>query len=81
MQTSPSPLVLIRTDPARNMARFYRLSIEPTLFCAHALVLNWGRMGSHGRLRIEPCADESEARGRFERLASAKRRRGYRAVS
>jgi predicted DNA-binding WGR domain protein len=46
-------LVLERIDPARNMARFYVLSIEPTLFEDLALVRRWGRIGSAGRERID----------------------------
>ena len=39
-------LVLERCDPARNMARFYVLTIEPTLFGDTALVREWGRLAS-----------------------------------
>ena len=46
-------LVLERVDRAKNMARFYVLSIEPTLFEDLALVRRWGRVGSAGRQRIE----------------------------
>ncbi|MGY6251465.1 WGR domain-containing protein [Bosea thiooxidans] len=38
-------LVLDRSDPAQNMARFYVLAIEPTLFGDVALVREWGRRG------------------------------------
>jgi hypothetical protein len=31
---------------SRNMARFYVLAIEPTLFDEMALVREWGRIGS-----------------------------------
>jgi predicted DNA-binding WGR domain protein len=41
-------LVLERRDPARNMARFYVLTIEPTLFGDTALVREWGRLGGCG---------------------------------
>ena len=46
-------LVLERVDRAKNMARFYVLSIEPTLFEDLALVRRWGRVGSAGRQRID----------------------------
>ncbi|MGY4437513.1 WGR domain-containing protein [Bradyrhizobium sp. LM2.3] len=39
-------LVLERRDPARNMARFYVLTIEPTLFGDTALVREWGRVSA-----------------------------------
>lgn len=35
-------VVLDRIDPARNMARYYVLSIEPTLFDDSSLVREWG---------------------------------------
>ena len=46
-------LVLERVDRAKNMAQFYVLSIEPTLFEDLALVRRWGRIGSAGRQRID----------------------------
>src|SRR5580692_486189 len=42
-------VVLDRIDPARNMARYYVLSIEPTLFDDSSLVREWGRIGKPGR--------------------------------
>ena len=41
---------LTRTDPARNMARFYTMALQPTLFGEWALLKEWGRIGSAGRL-------------------------------
>jgi hypothetical protein len=38
-------IVLERVDPARNIARYYVLSIEPTLFAKHTLIRRWGRIG------------------------------------
>ena len=34
------------TDPARNMARFYTMALQPTLFGEWALLREWGRIGS-----------------------------------
>ena len=42
-------LVLDRFDPACNMARYYVLSIEPSLFGDTPLIREWGRIGSPGR--------------------------------
>lgn len=72
------PLVLSRIDPARNMARFYALSLEPSLFGDVAVVRRWGRIGTRGRQAIALHADVSSAQAALERLARAKRRRGYR---
>ena len=44
--SSSLQIVLERIDPARNIARYYVLSIEPTLFAKHTLIRRWGRIGS-----------------------------------
>jgi len=75
--TIPSPLLLYREDAARNMARFYHLSIEPTLFGEVALVRAWGRFGTRGRQMLEFHDGEAEARRAFEKWARRKRQRGY----
>ena len=43
-------VILERADPAKNVARYYVLSIEATLFARNTLV---GRIGSAGRQRLE----------------------------
>jgi predicted DNA-binding WGR domain protein len=74
---SVSTLVLHRVDAARNMARFYAMSIEPTLFGGRSLVRNWGRMGTQGRYKIELFEDEAAAESAMARLARIKSARGY----
>src|SRR5271157_5128245 len=61
-------LVLERVDHARNMSRFYVLSIEPTLFEDLALVRRWGRIGSAGRERIDlhPSRDRAQEMARSQ---------------
>ncbi|MEY9186482.1 WGR domain-containing protein [Bradyrhizobium ottawaense] len=54
-------LVLQRCDPACNMARFYVLTIEPTLFGDTALVREWGRLGQRGRRRMDLFAGRVQA--------------------
>ena len=46
-------LVLERVDRTKNMARYYVLSVEPTLFAESSLVRCWGRIGGVGRTRID----------------------------
>ena len=46
-------LVLERVDRTKNMARYYVLSVEPTLFAELSLVRRWGRIGGAGRTRID----------------------------
>jgi len=69
--------VLRREDPARNMARFYCLSLEPSLFGEILLVTQWGRQGTYGQRRMMSFADRKSASAALTRALSAKLRRGY----
>jgi predicted DNA-binding WGR domain protein len=71
-------LVLERRDESRNMARFYVLAIEPTLFGDSALVREWGRIGSRGRRRLDLHADAKASCEALETWLRRKERRGYR---
>jgi predicted DNA-binding WGR domain protein len=44
---------LTRIDPARNMNRFYVVTVTPTLFGDWAVLREWGRRGSPGTLRLD----------------------------
>lgn len=70
-------LVLERRDPARNMARYYVLTIEPTLFGDTALVREWGRLGQRGRRRLDLFAGPVQAVEALESWLARKARRGY----
>ncbi|WP_159591168.1 WGR domain-containing protein [Chelativorans xinjiangense] len=78
METADEPLLLTRIDPARNMARFYLLSVEPTLFGVIALRRNWGRIGTWGRQRLDLHDDEQAARRAQAQFLAEKLRKGYR---
>ena len=41
-------IMLTRSDPERNMSRFYALGVIPTLFGEWTLMMEWGRIGSPG---------------------------------
>lgn len=69
-----------RIDAARNMARYYRLAIGPTLFGNIALVRNWGRIGTRGQERVELFDTEKQALSHFLEILRDKRRKGYRPV-
>lgn len=69
--------VLERCDPARNMARFYVLVIEPSLFGDTALLRQWGRIGTHGRERRDLFQSEQLAREALSSWLRRKRKRGY----
>jgi len=60
MQTDDA-IHLYRNDPARNMARFYRMSSTPSLFGDICLVREWRRIGRPGRIRIDPYETGEEA--------------------
>lgn len=79
MIAQPYQLYIERREPGRNMARFYALSIEETLFGQACLVRRWGRIGTAGRMVQHSFDHEGEAVGLFLELLRAKRMRGYRA--
>lgn len=64
---------LRRIDPARNMRRFHRLSVQSDLFGRASLVRDWGRIGFRGQMT----PDEGKAVTALMKLAAAKKRRGY----
>lgn len=69
---------LEKRDPARNMQRYYRVSVSPTLFGEFALVREWGRIGQRGGSRMEQWfANEAEAIRSGNIIMATKRRRGY----
>lgn len=70
-------ILLERIDPAQNMARYYVLSIEPTLFGDSALVREWGRIGSSSQRRSEFFRQPSDAHLALDIWLKRKRRRGY----
>jgi predicted DNA-binding WGR domain protein len=82
--TEPSPaiqlLVLERVEPERNMQLFYVLSVEPTLFGDTALVREWGRIGRHGRRRLDLHEQEAGAREALGTWLRRKQKRGYHPV-
>ena len=71
---------LRRIDPDRNMARFYAMSLQPTLFGEWALLREWGRIGSTGRMVSGCFATEQEAAVALEKQRAAKLRKGYQVV-
>lgn len=78
MIAQPYQLYVERTDASRNMARFYAMSIEPTLFGDVCLTRRWGRIGAQGQMMRHSFPRETEAVALFLELLRQKRRRGYR---
>ena len=66
-----------RVDLSRNMARYYELSLEPTLFSEISLVRTWGRIGRRGQQRVDLYPTEQQALQTFLELLRKKRAKGY----
>ena len=77
LEVFPTELQMKRLDPARNMRRFYRMSVQRDLFGGASLVREWGRIGFRGQMLIEQHADEGRAVTALLKRAAEKRRRGY----
>lgn len=77
MIAQPYKLYIERTDPTLNMARFYAVSIDQTLFGEACLTRRWGRIGTAGQSMIHLFAREQDAVVLFLDLIRQKRRRGY----
>jgi predicted DNA-binding WGR domain protein len=81
MQTPP--VHLIRVDLSQNMARFYDISLQATLFGEVVLLRRWGRIGARavgmvaGQVRVQTFAGGAAALAAQDRLVEAKQRRGY----
>jgi predicted DNA-binding WGR domain protein len=61
----------------RNMARFYKLDVQPTLFCEWAVIREWGRIGRGGTVRSTPYDNTEEAEAARDQQRQLKERRGY----
>ena len=70
-------IYLERHDPARNIARYYCLTVERNLFGEFSLVRMWGRIGQPSQTKIELHATEQEAQAAMLRRMWQKQRRGY----
>ena len=71
---------LTRIDADRNMARFYAMTLQPTLFGEWALVREWGRIGSAGGIVSGRFASEQDAARALAEHLKAKLSKGYEAV-
>ncbi|MGH7121377.1 MAG: WGR domain-containing protein [Acetobacteraceae bacterium] len=74
----PEEASLVRIRPERNEWRYYRLAVWPDLFGRALLARHWGRIGTPGRIRLDPQPDAGAAINALARLARTKCRRGYR---
>jgi len=80
MLKQPYQLYFERTDRSQNMARFYHLAIEQTLFGTPSVIRRWGRIGTRGQSKIEHYGCEQEAVAAFLSLIGTRKSRGYRTI-
>jgi predicted DNA-binding WGR domain protein len=73
----PAAIRLEKRDQSKNLARFYVLRIQPTLFGQWALQRCWGRIGSQGCESSLWFKTENEALDALTQLEQQKKRRGY----
>jgi predicted DNA-binding WGR domain protein len=69
---------LTRTDPTRNIDRFYLIDVTPTLFGEWALVREWGRRGSPGTVRLNSYERRNDAETAEQRTIKRRLQHGYR---
>lgn len=72
-----TPVYLTHIDPTRNMARFYTMRVQPTLFGECSLVREWGRIGRGGQVRLTAYETQDDAEAAMEKIRTAKIRKGY----
>ena len=68
---------LTREDAGRNMARYYLMDVQTTLFGEWSLVREWGRIDRAGQVRIVVFPTEAAALKAMETIEIAKVRKGY----
>ncbi len=71
------PLSMTRRDPDLNMARFYAIALQPTLFGEVSVIRSWGRIGTRGQMKLETFPSRPAAEREAVALERQKRRRGY----
>ncbi len=79
--TPTAKILLRRIRPERNERRFYAIEITTDLFGCLLLSRNWGRIGTAGRLRLDPQTDVEAARIALEEIVRAKIKRGYKPLT
>lgn len=78
IQIGDIPIHLTHVDPDQNLARFYEISVQPTLFGEATVFRNWGRIGTRGQSMMVTYPGANEAAVAVTKLERQKQRRGYR---
>lgn len=77
MIQQPYHLYTERTDPKKNMARYYAMEIAETLFGEPCLIRRWGRIGASGQSLVHHFERERDAVKLFLDVLRQKKARGY----
>lgn len=72
-----SGVFLSRSDPMRNLHRYYWLDVQPDLFGQWCVVRSWGRFGRAGQMLATPYRTQKEAQAAVAKQQNTKQRRGY----
>jgi predicted DNA-binding WGR domain protein len=67
---------LTRTDPAKNINRFYIICLDPSLF-GWSLTREWGRRGKPGRMIVSTFGSYQDAEKEQRRTLRRRLRHGY----
>ena len=71
---------LTRTDPTRNIDRFYLVDVVPTLFGDWTVLREWGRRGSPGTARHDTYQHRADADAAQRSSVRRRLRHGYAAL-
>lgn len=71
---------LTRTEPSRNIDRFYLVQVMPGLFGDWTVLREWGRRGSPGTVRLSSYERQDEAATAERRTIKRRLQHGYRAL-
>jgi predicted DNA-binding WGR domain protein len=71
---------LTRTEPSRNIDRFYLVQVMPGLFGDWTVLREWGRRGSPGTVRFASYQQRGEAEMAERCTIKRRLQHGYRAV-
>jgi predicted DNA-binding WGR domain protein len=77
LELFPTTLRLTRINPEVNMRRYYRLSLQPSLFGGCTLIREWGRIGRGGQVLLQEFHCEGQAVDALLALQGRKVRKGY----
>jgi predicted DNA-binding WGR domain protein len=68
---------LTRSDPAKNLHRFYVVHLAPTLFGGWTLLCEWGRSGSPGTVRMTSFDSYADAEKAERSIIKRRLQHGY----